>query len=87
MYVNRPCKLEMLSCLYTACILTVFKCIVEQRWGSTYHANVFRFVNEIWKWKDEKCAMIYDQMKRLGTSLDWNRAVFTMDAVSNIENN
>lgn len=45
-----------------------------------HQAGRERFVNEIWKWKDEKGALIYDQMKRLGTSLDWNRAVFTMDA-------
>ncbi|XP_042214073.1 valine--tRNA ligase-like isoform X2 [Homarus americanus] len=49
--------------------------------GSTRHQlGRERFVNEIWKWKEEKGTLIYDQMKRLGTSLDWDKAVFTMDA-------
>ena len=41
-----------------------------------------RFLAEIWKWKDEKESTIYQQMKRLGSSLQWDRAVFTMDPVS-----
>nr|XP_045599154.1 valine--tRNA ligase-like [Procambarus clarkii] len=39
-----------------------------------------RFVNEVWKWKEEKGLVIYDQLKRLGASLDWSKSVFTMDA-------
>ncbi|CAG2161729.1 unnamed protein product [Oppiella nova] len=38
-----------------------------------------RFVDEIWKWKNEKGDKIYDQLKRLGVSVDWSRATFTMD--------
>lgn len=38
-----------------------------------------KFVEEVWKWKEEKGTVIYDQLRRLGSSLDWNRAVFTMD--------
>lgn len=36
----------------------------------------------MWKWKEEKGTVIYDQLRRLGSSLDWDRAVFTMDQVN-----
>lgn len=38
-----------------------------------------KFVEEVWKWKNEKGDAIYEQLKRLGVSVDWDRAVFTMD--------
>ncbi|XP_076436841.1 valine--tRNA ligase-like [Babylonia areolata] len=38
-----------------------------------------KFVEEIWKWKEEKGDRIYTQLKRLGGSFDWDRACFTMD--------
>ncbi|ORY37912.1 valyl-tRNA synthetase [Rhizoclosmatium globosum] len=37
------------------------------------------FVKEIWKWKNEYGDKIYNQIRRLGTSVDWDRAAFTMD--------
>lgn len=37
------------------------------------------FIEEVWKWKQEKGEFIYDQLRRLGCSLDWDRTVFTMD--------
>ncbi|KAM3596077.1 uncharacterized protein V6R79_007775 [Siganus canaliculatus] len=37
------------------------------------------FLQEVWKWKNEKGVEIYKQMRRLGASLDWRRACFTMD--------
>uniref|UniRef100_A0A452UE64 Valine--tRNA ligase n=1 Tax=Ursus maritimus TaxID=29073 RepID=A0A452UE64_URSMA len=37
------------------------------------------FLQEVWKWKEEKGDRIYHQLKKLGSSLDWNRACFTMD--------
>ncbi len=38
------------------------------------------FHERVWKWKEEYGAAILDQMKRLGTSVDWSREYFTMDA-------
>ncbi|KAJ6217790.1 hypothetical protein RDWZM_008947 [Blomia tropicalis] len=38
-----------------------------------------RFVEEVWKWKNEKGDRIYEQMKLLGISADWSRATFTLD--------
>uniref|UniRef100_A0A8C6HE13 Valine--tRNA ligase n=1 Tax=Mus spicilegus TaxID=10103 RepID=A0A8C6HE13_MUSSI len=37
------------------------------------------FLEEVWKWKAEKGDRIYHQLKKLGSSLDWDRACFTMD--------
>ncbi|XP_063993364.1 valine--tRNA ligase isoform X2 [Diachasmimorpha longicaudata] len=38
------------------------------------------FVEKVWQWKKEKGQRIYNQLRRLGSSLDWSRACFTMDA-------
>jgi valyl-tRNA synthetase len=38
-----------------------------------------KFVERIWQWKEESGGNITQQMRRLGTSPDWNREVFTMD--------
>ncbi len=40
------------------------------------------FLKEVWKWKEEKGHIIGDQLKRMGSSCDWDRARFTMDEVS-----
>jgi valyl-tRNA synthetase len=37
------------------------------------------FVKEIWKWKEEKGDSIENQLKRIGSSCDWDRKRFTMD--------
>ncbi|XP_043073939.1 valine--tRNA ligase, mitochondrial-like, partial [Puntigrus tetrazona] len=37
------------------------------------------FLNQVYRWKDEKGDEIYHQLRKLGASLDWNRACFTMD--------
>ena len=38
-----------------------------------------KFVNEIWKWKEESGGQIINQLKRLGSSCDWSRERFTLD--------
>jgi valyl-tRNA synthetase len=37
------------------------------------------FVERVWEWKRHYGGAILDQMKRLGTSVDWDREYFTMD--------
>ncbi len=37
------------------------------------------FVENVWEWKDRYHARITDQLKRLGTSADWERERFTLD--------
>jgi len=37
------------------------------------------FVEKIWQWKEQSGGNITQQMRRLGTSPDWDREAFTMD--------
>jgi valyl-tRNA synthetase len=37
------------------------------------------FIERVWQWKQHYGDAILDQMRRLGTSVDWSRAYFTMD--------
>uniref|UniRef100_H3B5X3 valine--tRNA ligase n=1 Tax=Latimeria chalumnae TaxID=7897 RepID=H3B5X3_LATCH len=38
------------------------------------------FIQQVWNWKNEKGDRIYHQLRKLGSSLDWDRACFTMDS-------
>ena len=38
------------------------------------------FLNRVWAWKEESGGTISGQLRRLGSSLDWPRERFTMDA-------
>ncbi|XP_062825661.1 valine--tRNA ligase, mitochondrial isoform X1 [Anolis carolinensis] len=38
------------------------------------------FLQEIWNWKEEKGNEIFQQLKVMGASLDWDRVCFTMDS-------
>ena len=38
------------------------------------------FVDRVWDWKAQSGGAITDQLRRLGSSLDWQRERFTMDA-------
>ena len=38
-----------------------------------------KFVEKVWDWKHQYGDRIYSQMRRLGDSCDWDRAVFTLD--------
>ncbi|XP_012590055.1 PREDICTED: valine--tRNA ligase, mitochondrial [Condylura cristata] len=42
------------------------------------------FLQEVWKWKEEKGGEISEQLRALGASLDWDRECFTMDAGSSV---
>jgi len=37
------------------------------------------FVEKVWEWKEKYGDRIFSQMKRLGNSVDWDRATFTLD--------
>ena len=39
-----------------------------------------KFVERVWQWKDESGGQISNQLRRIGTSVDWDRERFTMDA-------
>ncbi|HEX6967490.1 MAG TPA: valine--tRNA ligase [Micromonosporaceae bacterium] len=38
-----------------------------------------RFIERVWRWKEESGGAILGQMRRLGDSVDWDRERFTMD--------
>ena len=38
-----------------------------------------KFIETVWKWKEEYGGTIINQLKRLGASCDWSRERFTMD--------
>ena len=38
-----------------------------------------QFINEVWKWKEISGNTIINQTKRIGSSADWSRNIFTMD--------
>jgi valyl-tRNA synthetase len=38
------------------------------------------FVAEVWRWKEEYGGLILKQMRRIGTSAEWSRERFTLDA-------
>ena len=38
-----------------------------------------QFIEKIWEWKQQSGGAITSQMRRLGTSVDWDRERFTMD--------
>lgn len=44
-----------------------------------------RFLEEVWKWKSEKEGIIYQQLKAMGATLQWDKSIFTMDPVSTIK--
>src|SRR3546814_2144899 len=37
------------------------------------------FIEKVWEWKAQSGGTIERQMRRIGTSGDWSRSVFTMD--------
>jgi valyl-tRNA synthetase len=46
---------------------------------SRYDLGKEKFLEKIWEWREKYGDIILDQLKKLGCSLDWSRARFTMD--------
>ena len=47
-----------------------------------YFYILFLFIHHLHCFSVRKGTRIYEQMKQLGSSLDWSRACFTLDPVS-----
>ncbi|CAJ1083651.1 valine--tRNA ligase%2C mitochondrial isoform X1 [Xyrichtys novacula] len=53
--------------------------LLQERGRSRKDFSREEFLQEMWKWRNEKGDEIYQQLRKLGASLDWSRACFTMD--------
>ena len=42
-----------------------------------------KFVEEVYKWKDQSCTRIVEQLNSMSCSADWDRFIFTMDEPRN----
>ncbi len=42
-----------------------------------------KFLEEVWKWKDQYAANINNQVRKIGSSCDWSKERFTFDEKSN----
>ncbi|KAJ8392935.1 hypothetical protein AAFF_G00071390 [Aldrovandia affinis] len=60
--------------------VVVEKKLMRERGMSRHDLGRDGFIQEVWKWKNEKGDRIYHQLMKLGSSLDWDRACFTMDS-------
>ncbi len=43
------------------------------------YVHVYHQSFQVWDWKDQYASAIYNQVRRFACSVDWDRAVFTMD--------
>ncbi|VDO96230.1 unnamed protein product [Heligmosomoides polygyrus] len=59
--------------------VVVEKKLQRERGLSRHDLGRDRFIDEVWKWKNEKGGVIYDQLRKMGASVDWDRACFMMD--------
>ncbi|MDA9093297.1 valine--tRNA ligase [Methylophilaceae bacterium] len=53
---------------------------LDQKDISRHELGREKFIEKVWEWKEESGGKITQQMRRLGTSPDWARERFTMDA-------
>ena len=58
--------------------------VVERKLGqqgvSRHTLGRDKFIDAVWEWKEESGGTISQQLRRMGTSMDWSRERFTMDA-------
>ncbi|MGM0410786.1 MAG: valine--tRNA ligase [Bacillota bacterium] len=68
-----------------ASIATEVKVVDKLRKEGKEKAEIGRegFLKEAWKWKDEYGERITNQLRKMGSSCDWTRERFTMDAGCN----
>ena len=59
--------------------IVVEKQIIKESGVSKKHIGREKFLKKIWEWKKISGNKIVDQLKRLGTSVDWSISRFTMD--------
>jgi valyl-tRNA synthetase len=58
---------------------TVVERMLRERGTNRHEIGRERFVDEVWKWKEEYGGLILRQIRRVGSSADWSRERFTLD--------
>jgi valyl-tRNA synthetase len=59
--------------------VVVEKMLWKERGVTRHDLGRDAFLEQVWAWKDEYGDKIYNQIRGLGASVDWDRACFTMD--------
>ncbi|WP_425408310.1 valine--tRNA ligase [Hyphococcus sp.] len=59
--------------------MVVERQLMENQEPSRREMGREKFVERVWKWKEESGGQIINQLKRLGATCDWSRERFTMD--------
>ncbi|XP_074653865.1 valine--tRNA ligase-like [Tubulanus polymorphus] len=59
--------------------VVVEKQLMKQTGLTRHDIGRRQFIDQVWQWKNQKGDHIYAQMRKLGSSLDWDRDCFTMD--------
>lgn len=59
--------------------VVVEKRLKKERGLSRHDLGREKFIKEVWKWKNEKGVIIYDQLRKMGAGVDWDRVCFMMD--------
>lgn len=55
------------------------KKLLKEKGLSRFDLGREKFLEEIWKWKDQYQEIITGQLKKIGASCDWSRTRFTLD--------
>ncbi|KAJ3144593.1 hypothetical protein HDU89_008154 [Geranomyces variabilis] len=59
--------------------IVVEKRLMKERGLTRHDLGREAFVKEVFDWKDQYAERIYGQLRRVGSSMDWDRVRFTMD--------
>lgn len=59
--------------------VVVEKILYKEHQKTRHDIGREEFLNQVWKWKTEKGSTIMKDLKKLGTSFNWEREYFTMD--------
>ena len=59
--------------------MVVERQLMEAQEPTRWEMGREKFVERVWKWKEESGGTITSQLRRLGASCDWSRERFTMD--------
>ena len=61
--------------------IVVEKILRKEKQLSRHQIGKEKFIKEIWNWKNQKKNSINEDLRRMGSSLDWSREFFTLDEV------